>query len=71
MANVREARIRRMIDRQGYLLEKSRRRDPRAVGYGLFRIVDPTTKTVVAGEGQRAEYTMSLDEAEAWATEDR
>ena len=34
MAKVREARVRRMIDRQGYLLEKSRRRDPRSVGYG-------------------------------------
>jgi hypothetical protein len=70
MANVREARIRRMIDRQGYLLEKSRRRDPRAVSYGLFRIVDPTTNTVIAGAG-RAGYTMSLEEAEAWATEER
>ena len=70
MAKVREARVRRMIDRQGYLLEKSRRRDPRAVGYGHYRIVDPTTNTVVAGAG-RAGYAMSLDEAEAWATEDR
>ena len=67
---VREARVRRMIDRQGYLLEKSRRRDPRAVGYGHYRIVDPTTKTVVAGVG-RAGYAMSLDEAEAWAIEER
>jgi hypothetical protein len=67
---VREARVRRMIDRQGYLLEKSRRRDPRAVGYGHYRIVDPTTNTVVAGAG-RAGYTMSLDQAEAWATEER
>jgi hypothetical protein len=71
MANVHEARVRRMIDRQGYFLEKSRRRDPRAVGYGRFRIVDPTTNTVVAGAGERAEYTMSLEEAEAWATEER
>jgi hypothetical protein len=67
---VHEARVRRMIDRQGYLLEKSRRRDPRAVGYGNYRIVDPTTNTVVAGAG-RAGYAMSLDEAEAWATEER
>ena len=56
---VREARVRRMIDRQGYLLEKSRRRDPRAVGYGHYRIVDPTTNTV-AGAG-RAGRPSDLD----------
>jgi hypothetical protein len=67
---VREARVRRMIDRQGYRLKKSRRRDPRAVGYGHYRIVDPHTNTVVAGAG-RAAYNMTLDQAEAWATEER
>jgi hypothetical protein len=67
MASVREGRVRRMVARQGYQMKKSRRRDPRAVGYGLFRIVDPHTKTSVTGTG-RIGYTMSLDEAEAWAT---
>jgi hypothetical protein len=68
---VREARVRRMIDRQGYLLEKSRRRDPRAVGYGHYRIIDPTTSTVVTAGAGRGAYNMSLDQAEAWATEER
>jgi hypothetical protein len=64
----RETKVRRMIARQGYLLKKSRRRDPRAVGYGHYRILDPTTKTVVGG---RVGYAMTLDQAEAWATEER
>jgi hypothetical protein len=36
---VRENRLRRMAERQGYKLEKSRRRDPRATDYGLYRLV--------------------------------
>ena len=32
-----ENRIRRMAARQGLRLEKSRRRDTRAVGYGTYR----------------------------------
>jgi hypothetical protein len=67
MTTTRETRVRRMIARQGYLLKKSRRRDPRAVGYGLYRIIDPYTKTVVGG-ASCARYTMTLDQAEAWAT---
>ena len=31
---VRENRMRRAAERQGFVLEKSRRRDPRAIGYG-------------------------------------
>ena len=36
---VRENRLRRMAERQGYKLEKSRIRDPRAIGYGSIRLV--------------------------------
>lgn len=37
---VREDRLRRMAHRQGYTLQKSRTRDPRALTYGLIRIMD-------------------------------
>ncbi len=33
---VRENRLRRMALRQGLVLRKSRRRDPRSIDYGLF-----------------------------------
>lgn len=36
---VRERRIRRMAERQGYKLVKSRRRDPRATDYGACELV--------------------------------
>lgn len=35
----RENRIRRMAERQGLTLTKSRRRDPRAVEYGRYYIL--------------------------------
>ena len=60
---IRENRLRRMAERQGLQLQKSRRRDPRAVGYGTWQIVDPQGNRVASG---------SLDEVEAWLTsEDR
>ena len=37
---VRENRLRRMAERQGLELRKSRRRDPRAIDYGRWYIVD-------------------------------
>lgn len=45
---VRENRLRRMAERQGHQLVKSRRRDPRAYDYGRYWITDPATKVIVA-----------------------
>jgi hypothetical protein len=44
---VRENRLRRMAERQGLRLEKSRRRDPRAVDYGTYRLINPQRDAVV------------------------
>lgn len=38
---VRENRLRRMADRQGLRVKKSRRRDYRARDFGLYWVVDP------------------------------
>lgn len=38
---VRENRLRRMAERRGLLLTKSRRRDPGAVDYGRYWVIDP------------------------------
>lgn len=67
---VRENRLRRVAERQGLALQKSRRRDPRALDYGLYWIVDPNTSGVVAGAGPTGPC-MNLDQVETWLTEDR
>ena len=43
MNKVRENRLRRMAKRQGLMLRKSRRRDPRATSYGLWAL-EPHSK---------------------------
>ena len=60
---VRENRLRRMAERQGLRLVKSRRRDPLAVDYGRYRIetadgVEPKRFASPMGRG------LSLSEVE-------
>ena len=43
---VRENRARRAAQRQGLTLLKSRRRDPRALGYGRYQLNDADGRTV-------------------------
>ena len=49
-AKVRENRLRRAAHRQDLLLAKSRRRDARAYGFGMYRLLDEATSTLVPGE---------------------
>ena len=65
---IRENRLRRMADRQGLRLQKSRRRDPRAIDYATYMLIDPSTNTVVAGVGATGRSEFSLDEVEDWLT---
>ncbi len=60
-----ENRCRRALDRRGLTLQKSRRRDPKAIDYGGYMIVDAATNTAVAGASPIA-FSMSLDDVEAW-----
>ena len=62
---VRENRLRRMAARQGLVLKKSRRRDPRALGYGGYMLVDAFTNSVVAGELD-SPRALTLDDVEAY-----
>jgi len=55
---VREARLRRMAQRQGLKLVRSRRRDPLAPDFGRYALVDGEGNRPVAGE-------MTLDDVEA------
>jgi hypothetical protein len=38
----RENRLRRMAERQGLKLQKSRRRDQRAIDYGVYKLLTAT-----------------------------
>lgn len=64
---VRQNRLRRMAERQGLSLTKSRRRDPNALDFGGYMLVDSATNTVVAGSVP-VPFSLSLDEVEAWLT---
>lgn len=46
---IRENRLRRMAERQGLTLQKSRRRDPLALGYGTFQVC--RSDVTLAGPG--------------------
>ena len=63
----RENRLRRMAERQGYQLRKSSRRDPDALDYGRWMILDPYSNTVVTGAGPVGP-DMDLDDVEEWLT---
>ncbi len=62
---VRENRLRAMATRQGLALQKSRRRDPRALGFNRWMIVDLFTNKPVAGAGRTGLPSMTLEEVEA------
>ena len=57
--------MRRVAQRQGLKLVRSRRRDPQAADFGRYALVDPDTNRAVAGELDSAS-AMTLDDVEAW-----
>ena len=65
---VYENRLRRMALRQDLLLRKCRRRDPRAIGYGGYLLVD--FDNCVAFGTSPYDYSATLDEVEAYLTSD-
>ena len=66
---VRENRIRRMAERQGYSVSKSRRRDPRAIDFGGYMLVDIRNNFPVFG-GDPYPFSATLDDVEAFLTSD-
>jgi hypothetical protein len=61
---VRENRARRAAKRQGLELVKNRLRDPRALDYGTYGLIDAFTHERVAGN-ERTGFGLSLDDIEA------
>ena len=71
---VRENRLRRMAKRQGLELHKSGRRDPRALSYGTWWLVDLETDKVVLHHRTLATgeiVGVTLDEVEQVLASDR
>jgi hypothetical protein len=62
---VRENLLRRVADRQGLALRKSRTRDPRAIDYDRWMIVSLIPGRPDIGTGPTGKPTMTLDEVEA------
>jgi hypothetical protein len=57
-----------MASRQGFVLRKSPRRDPRAVDYEGWMITSAETGDVVVGDEPRA-YSLSIDDVETYLTQ--
>ncbi|MEO3976670.1 hypothetical protein [Streptomyces sp. CAU 1734] len=66
---IEETRLRGVARRRGMVLQRSRARDPQALGYGLYRIADAETGSVIAGSGVGG-YTMTLDQVTAYLADD-
>jgi hypothetical protein len=65
---VQENRARRRLDRMGFSLMKSRRKDPRALEYGGYMIVNRFTNAIEAG-GTPGAYALSIEDVERWIEE--
>lgn len=65
----RETRLRRMADRQGLRLLKSRTRDPRAIDYGAYMLVDIAIGGAVFGTGALGRADATLDDIEEYLTQ--
>jgi len=63
---VRENRLRRAADRQGLRLEKCGRRDPRALGYGTYRLTNADGH-ITANAGPSG-YGLTLEQIEVELT---
>ncbi len=61
---VRDNRLRRMADRQGLVLRRSRRRDVRALDYGRYWLSDARTNRLVTPEAG-----LTIDEVEVYLTD--
>jgi hypothetical protein len=70
---IRENRLRRAAQRQGLMLAKSRRRDPRATDYGVYFLSEVTAPggNWRSRELLTSEAGINLDEVEAFLTSER
>lgn len=60
----RENRLRRTAARRGLTLMKCRRRDPLAIGYGTYQLVDSNNHIYACKDNENG-YGLTLDEIES------
>jgi hypothetical protein len=66
-SKVLENRLRRVAERRGLGLRKSRTRDPQSLSYGRYHLLDLRSHTVGFGyQGEYQEYGATLEEIEAY-----
>jgi len=63
-----DGRLRRMAKAQGLQLQRARTRTPEDVDYNTYRLVDPTTRAVVASSGF-SHYGLTMDDVERYLSE--
>ena len=69
---VRENRLRRMADRQGFKLQRSPRRDTDAIDYGLYALTTHDGgKGTIHEQGPISIFALRLDEVEEYLTKGR
>lgn len=63
---IRENLYRRMLERRGYYLVKNRRRDPKAIDFGGYKIMHGQIHHPVSGSDG---FKFSLDDVEKFLNE--
>ena len=59
---VQENRVRRTAKRRGFILKRSARRDPQALDFGRYWLIDGRNDACVLG----GQWGVELDDVEAW-----
>ena len=70
-SKVQENALRRLAERRGFQIVKSRSRDPRALDYGRYKIVEVATGITVAGDNGRGGCAYTFDQAEEYLAASR
>jgi hypothetical protein len=68
---VRENRLRRMAERQGLRLVKSRRRDPHALDYHRYALISENEYKIAGGWKEGGRFGFTIDEVEALLSKGR
>ena len=67
---IQENRVRRIAKRRGFILKRSRRRDPQALDYDRYWLLDGRTGFLAYPKYPEpaAEWGVELDDVEEWLT---
>ena len=62
----RESRLRRLAERRGLSLQKSKRRDRMAPDFGKFRLIEVMGEHAVVLGAERFAFSATMDDIEKW-----